>query len=140
MCAKIDKISGNTITLDNMPFTGNNYGFAEILLNYGGLPHARTIMNNDKPDKGVITLGFGAVAMGGGKDSNTMAQGMMSYAFGYQTVAAGSFGFVAGRENKVGYASVGFGWGNEAKAAYSAVFGNSNKITNTGYYTLVNGY
>jgi hypothetical protein len=136
-CATITKIEGNKLTLSNMP-AENRYTTAEILLGYGGSPTARTIVNNDRPDKGVVALGFGAVAIGGGQNKNTTAQGMFAYAFGYENQVASNFGFVAGRENTVGYASVAFGYNNTAGPAYSTTFGSSNK--NDGYYTLVNGY
>ena len=126
MCSKITAVSGNVITVDKLPFDKINYESALSVFVYT-LPHDRTIMNNTQPDKGVVALGFGAVSMGGGQSKNNAAQGMMSYAFGYENTAGGNFSFAAGRENTTGYGAVALGIGNKAEGMLASTIGYQNE-------------
>lgn len=131
-CSTITAVSGNVITVDALPFSQVKYESHLSLFDYGtpALPHARSIVNVTQPDKGVVVLGFGAIAMGGSADGATKALGMFSRASGYNAVTAGNFGVAMGRDVIAGYAALATGYNAKALGEESRAHGHN--VTATG--------
>lgn len=132
----ITNISGNTITVDALPFTTDNYSsnLATYPLTYTA-PDDRTIFAvsrtyNTTTQRSTITPRTGAVEMGWAAavfGAMNIGAGTFSQAFGWQNIAAGDFGLIAGRDNVGGYASVTGGWNNTNITDCSTVFGKGNQ-------------
>lgn len=138
-CATIKSISGNVITLnETLPFTSIAYSATLTLYTYD-MPHDRTVVNNSKPNAGVVELGFGSVAMGGGYNTTNQANratGLLSYAFGYGNLSAGNFSTTFGRENKAGQCALAIGQNCSALGTQSFAGGHNSEtsvIANKGF-------
>lgn len=144
LAGTIESVSGNVITLDAaLPFTDIGYTSTMTVFTYA-MPHDRTIHNIDKPESGVISIGFGAIAMGAGYENKTRAPGMLSLALGYETLAAGSFALAGGHSSQAGYASIAFGNTAKALGEYSVAHGHYTNAsgpasTALGYQTEASG-
>lgn len=135
MCSTITAVSGNVITVDNIPFTSIASSYQ---LGIYTLPHDRTVVNVDKPEAGAVQLGFAALAVGGGKDANTRAVGILSTALGYETLAAGSEAFAGGYRTEAVYASLAYG--HEAKALGQVSMATGRETTASGMYSSAENY
>lgn len=132
--AKITAVNGNVITVDALPFTSITSSY---LLGIYTSPNDRTVVNVDRPTSGAVPIGFGAVAIGGGGTGNdgayessaksTRAVGMLSAAFGFETLAAGTASFAGGRWTEADYASFAYGHGAMAHGEVSFATGRDTK-------------
>ena len=115
----ITNVSGNIITVEELPFTEINYSTTLSVYTYSK-PNDRTVVNIDQPKTGEVVLGWGAIGIG--TYNNTM--GSNSYAIGYKNTVAGDFGTAFGQENTVGYSAFATGVRNEALGKASHAEGN----------------
>ena len=115
----ITNVSGNIITVEELPFTEINYSTTLSVYTYSK-PNDRTVVNIDQPKTGEVVLGWGAIGIG--TYNNTM--GSNSYAVGYKNTVAGDFGAAFGQENTVGYSAFATGVRNEALGKASHAEGN----------------
>lgn len=109
---EVVSVSGNIVTVKDMPF--------DSLVSAATKPNERSIINIDKPESGVVNIGWGAIGIG---TQNTVV-GSNSYAVGYKNNVAGDFGAAFGQENIVGYSAFATGVKNEALAKASFAEGN----------------
>ena len=119
VCSKITSISGNTITVDSLPFDAENYDTTLTLYSYSS-PDDRTIfamaIDNfyEKEDTsiseklntnskytfrtGTVQLGFGSIVIGG----MNAGAGIFSLATGFNNLVAGRFSHAEGMKNIAG--------------------------------------
>ena len=114
---EIASISGNVVTLVDMPFTS-----LMSTNSLTGKPNDRAIINLDKPESGTINIGWGAMSTG----IQNEAVGSSSYAMGYKNIVAGDFGTAFGMENIVGYSAFATGNNNKASGKRSFASGDNN--------------
>lgn len=126
-CAKIISTSGNTITVEKLPFP------SIVSISDPGVDDW-SLWVEASPDIGVVPLGYYAHADG----ENSIALERASYAVGRDNVAYGQYSFVAGRDNLVAYAGFAVGRGNEAAGDMATALGR--KTIASGYYALSEGY
>lgn len=130
-CSTITAVSGNVITVDTLPFESIAYEATISVFTYT-TPQERSVFNVTQPTKGVVELGFGAMAFGGSADENTRALGMLSYARGYNTIAAGDFGSAIGRGSIAGYAADASGYYTVANGEMAHAEGKFTVASNAG--------
>ena len=134
ICSKITAISGNTITVDSLPFSTDAYEYSKIPIIGTFIyksPDDRTIFathieNFDERDagtldslsttskytlrSGTVHMGFGASAIG----AMNVGSGILSRATGYDNLAAGAFSTAEGMKNIAGYSAHAEGAKNKA--------------------------
>lgn len=132
--AKITAISGNTITVDNLPFTKINYESKLSVFTYGS-PDDRTIFAcyeksevsgvNSRwyPRSGAVELGWAGTAFG----VENLVTGSGGFVGGWNNWQAGDFGATFGRDNISSYSGLTAGMDNENITPCSAIFGTKNK-------------
>lgn len=125
------------IKVSVLPFTSIAYKGITVLgvttYTYD-MPHDRTVVNNSKPNAGVVELGFASVAMGGGYNNTNQANratGLLSYAFGYGNLSAGNFSTTFGRENKAGQCALAIGQNCSALGTHSFAGGHNSETSVT---------
>ena len=116
----ITAVDGNKITVEE-DIGSVNYSATLTIFTYSK-PNDRTIINIDKPENGVVDIGWGAIGIG---SLNTVI-GSNAYTVGYKNEVAGDFGTAFGQENLVGYSAFATGIGNEAKGKAAFAEGNGN--------------
>ena len=119
----IASVNGNKITVNED--IGNVKYTASLTVFSYSKPNDRTIINIDKPESGVVDIGWGAFGIG---TQNTVV-GSNAYSVGYNNKVAGDFGTAFGQENLVGYSALATGIGNKALGKASFVSGNGNTAT-----------
>lgn len=115
----ITAVSGNKITVAE-DIGSVNYSATLTVFTYSK-PNDRTIINIDKPESGVVDIGWGAFGIG---SLNTVV-GSNAYAVGYKNIIAGDFGTAFGQENLVGYSAFATGIGNKALGRASHAEGDN---------------
>lgn len=151
--AEVASVSGNVITLKDMPFSS----LAELkkvsiplVATYDITdPNERSVVNVDKPESGEVDIGWGAIALGA---LNTIL-GSNAFGVGYKHLIAGDFGASFGMENTVGYsagaigiliqalakATFGAGCGILLTENYQAGFGKWNEENKNALLMVGNG-
>lgn len=127
----ITAVSGNKITVAE-DIGSVNYSATLTVFTYSK-PNDRTIINIDKPENGVVDIGWGAFGIG---SLNTVV-GSNAYAVGYKNIIAGDFGAAFGQENLVGYSA--FATGIKNKALGKASFAEGNETTAKGDHSHAEG-
>jgi hypothetical protein len=126
---EIESVSGNTITVKELPFSKINYSSTLSVYTYSK-PNDRTIVNLTQPKVGTVIIGWGAIGIG----TNNTTVGSNSYSIGYKNTVAGDFGAALGQENTVGYSAFATGIGNTATGRAAHAEGDNTKaIGNTSH-------
>ena len=120
-CATITAINGNVLTLDNIPFD-------ELVKESNPAFDDWSIYLVKKPEKGVVDLGRGAVAIGVGNKANNYC----AAAIGKDNKVTAQYGMAFGRLNQVdAYAGFASGRGNivHPNAKYARASGLMNEAS-----------
>lgn len=128
--------SSNIVKVVEMPF--DSLVSVNILTSK---PNERAIINVNKPESGVVDIGWGAIGIGA---QNTVV-GSSAYTVGYKNTIVGDFGAALGQENTVGYSAFATGIGNQAKGKASVALGDhvtasANCSSALGGYTKATAY
>jgi hypothetical protein len=125
-CSKIEKVEGNVITVDSLPF-GSEIFELDVTDN--------AVFIQADPTNGEVDFGMGSAAFG----EENKAVNYMAFAGGWKNSSLGQFSTTFGRDNTTGYCGLTFGRGNENHGDHSIVGGAYNKNFSKGYASAVFG-
>lgn len=124
--------NGSYIVVTKLPFSNkvyDDYDKGEFTVT------DNAVFVQEKPDKGLVDFGMGAVALG----EETQAVNYMAFSGGWKNKSLGQFSTTFGRGNITGYCGLTFGRGNENQGDHSIVGGAYNKNFDKGYASAVFG-
>jgi hypothetical protein len=128
-CAKITKISGNVITVDNLPFTqieSSGLTTPDDKSIFACYKKTEVTAVNERwyPRSGVVELGWAGTAFG----VENLVTGSGGFVGGWNNWQAGDFGATFGRDNIGGYAGLTVGSGNTSNSDSALVTGHGNEV------------
>lgn len=131
---EVESVNGNKVTVKELPFSSIGYESKLSIFTYSK-PNDRSVINVNKPENGVVDIGWGAFSIG---TQNTVV-GSNSYAVGYKNTIAGDFGTAFGQENIVGYSAFATGVGNQAKGKAAFASGDNTEAIGSCSHTEGHG-